>query len=252
MTTCLKDVFIEVPLAIKEGTTAVMRCDYDLEEEALYTVKWYKGRQEFFRYVPKELPHTRVFPIATINVDVSESGPNQVVLRQVTPELDGKYRCEVSADAPTFHTQIVAAWMHVVRTMDGKPELQLEKPQYSPGEKLRANCSSPPSNPPANITWFINDKELGNGRTFRIPSVRPSGSLYKTVSSIEYDVLIAGKLKVKCQSDIYHVIGSETVVMLDEDKPRLASILQPQSHSTGLKSAHPVGTILLITFVVIR
>jgi len=44
--------------------------------------------------------------------------------------------------------------------MDGKPELQLEKPQYSLGEKLRANCSSPPSNPPANITWFINDKEV--------------------------------------------------------------------------------------------
>lgn len=233
MVTCLKDVFIEVPIAIREGNTAILRCDYDLEQEALYTVKWYKGRQEFFRFVPKELPHTRVFPLATINVDVSESGPNQVVLRQVTPELDGKYRCEVSADAPTFHTQIVAAWMHVVRTMDGKPELYLEKPQYSLGEKLRANCSSPPSNPPANITWFINDKELGNGRIIRIPSVRPSGQLFKTVSSIEYDVLIAGKLKVKCQSDIYHVIGSETEVMLDEDKPRLASILQPHDHSAG-------------------
>lgn len=71
MATCLKDVFIEVPIAIREGSTAVMRCDYDLEQEALYTVKWYKGRQEFFRYVPKELPHTRVFPLATINVDVS-------------------------------------------------------------------------------------------------------------------------------------------------------------------------------------
>lgn len=44
--------------------------------------------------------------------------------------------------------------------MEGKPELHLEKPQYSLGEKLRANCSSPPSNPPANITWFINDKEV--------------------------------------------------------------------------------------------
>lgn len=44
--------------------------------------------------------------------------------------------------------------------MDGKPELHLEKPQYSLGEKLRANCSSPPSNPAANITWFINDKEV--------------------------------------------------------------------------------------------
>lgn len=50
--------------------------------------------------------------------------------------------------------------MCIAGTMDGKPELQLEKPQYSLGEKLRANCSSPPSNPPANITWFINDKEV--------------------------------------------------------------------------------------------
>lgn len=71
MATCLKDVNIEVPIAIREGSTATMRCDYDLEQEALYTVKWYKGRQEFFRFVPKELPHTRVFPLATINVDVS-------------------------------------------------------------------------------------------------------------------------------------------------------------------------------------
>lgn len=252
MATCLKDVFIEVPIAIREGNTAILRCDYDLEQEALYTVKWYKGRREFFRYVPKELPHTRVFPLPSINVDVSESGPNQVVLRQVTPELDGKYRCEVSADAPTFHTQIVAAWMHVVRTMDGKPELHLEKPQYSLGEKLRANCSSPPSNPPANITWFINDKGLGNGHMIRIPSVRPSGELFKTISSIEYDVLIAGKLKVKCQSDIYHVIWSETEVMLDEDKPRLASILQPHGHSAGLMSSPSFNIILLITCVVIR
>jgi len=54
--------------------------------------------------------------LETVFQQVSESGPNQVVLRKVTPALDGKYRCEVSADAPTFHTQIVAAWMHVVRT----------------------------------------------------------------------------------------------------------------------------------------
>lgn len=50
--------------------------------------------------------------------------------------------------------------INVSGTMDGKPELHLDKPQYSLGEKLKANCSSPPSNPPANITWFINDKEV--------------------------------------------------------------------------------------------
>lgn len=45
---------------------------------------------------------------------VSQSGPNQVVLRDVQSYMTGKYRCEVSADAPSFHTKIVSSWMHVV------------------------------------------------------------------------------------------------------------------------------------------
>lgn len=62
---------LRVPVAVPTGSTATLHCLYDLEDEQLYTVKWYKGRQEFFRYVPKELPHTRVFPLPGVNVDVS-------------------------------------------------------------------------------------------------------------------------------------------------------------------------------------
>jgi hypothetical protein len=46
-------------------------------------------------------------------LQVSESGANKVVLRDVQIELSGKYRCEVSADAPTFHTEVVASHLHV-------------------------------------------------------------------------------------------------------------------------------------------
>lgn len=60
-----------VPVAVSPGDTVTLHCSYDLEGDPLYTVKWYKGRQEFFRYVPKELPHTRVFPLPGVNVDVS-------------------------------------------------------------------------------------------------------------------------------------------------------------------------------------
>ncbi|PNF43632.1 hypothetical protein B7P43_G00687 [Cryptotermes secundus] len=102
-----------VPVAVSPGDTVTLHCSYDLEGDPLYTVKWYKGRQEFFRYVPKELPHTRVFPLPGVNVDVSKSGANQVVLLDVQLELAGKYRCEVSADAPTFHTEVVVSHMHV-------------------------------------------------------------------------------------------------------------------------------------------
>lgn len=48
-----------------------MTCTYDLEGDELYSVKWYKGRQEFYRYLPKEHPHNKVFPLLQIDVDVS-------------------------------------------------------------------------------------------------------------------------------------------------------------------------------------
>jgi hypothetical protein len=67
----LRNVAVIVPLAVSPGDTVTLQCSYDLEGDELYTVKWYKGRQEFFRYVPKELPHTRVFPLPGVNVDVS-------------------------------------------------------------------------------------------------------------------------------------------------------------------------------------
>ncbi|KAK7592720.1 hypothetical protein V9T40_007472 [Parthenolecanium corni] len=111
----LKNVSIEVPVAVRVGQSVALECRYDLEGESLYMLKWYKGRSEFYRFVPKELPNTRVFPVPTVDVDVHLSGANRVVLRNVRQDLAGKYRCEVSADAPSFHTQVVASTMHVVR-----------------------------------------------------------------------------------------------------------------------------------------
>lgn len=67
----LRDVSIKIPLAVAPGSTVTMFCQYDLEKDPLYTVKWYKGREEFFRFVPKELPHTKVFVLPGVNVDVS-------------------------------------------------------------------------------------------------------------------------------------------------------------------------------------
>ncbi|XP_050545305.1 uncharacterized protein LOC126907751 isoform X2 [Daktulosphaira vitifoliae] len=245
-TTCLFDVSIEIPTGILMGGTAIMRCNYSLEEtESLYSVKWYKEQLEFYRYIPKELPHTRVFSYPDINVDISESGDQQVVLRNVTSNLGGKYWCEVSLDAPLFETRIASAVMNVLRPIKDKPVLQVEKTQYSVGEKLRANCTSPSSDYPSNITWFINDRKIKNG----ISDTVLIYALNKTFSSLDYDILSTGKLKVRCQCDIFDVIHSDMEIVLDEDKPRLASILQPHEYSTGLKASLSVDSILFYVVI---
>lgn len=67
----LKDVSVRIPKAVKKGDNALLICNYDMEDDTLYSVKWYKGRREFFRYTPKEKPSMKIFTHQGINVDVT-------------------------------------------------------------------------------------------------------------------------------------------------------------------------------------
>ena len=65
-------VRLSVPSYKFVGESAVLRCLYDLEREQLYSVKWYKDGDEFFRYIPGDRDQTvTVFRLPGVNVDVS-------------------------------------------------------------------------------------------------------------------------------------------------------------------------------------
>ncbi|XP_053602136.1 uncharacterized protein LOC128670481 [Plodia interpunctella] len=160
-TIALRDVQLIAPSAVRLGDTVLLGCKWTLEgNETLYSVKWYRGRQEFFSYLPKEFPFTRIFAQPGIDVDVSRSTSQQVVLREATRALAGRYRCEVSADAPSFHTQVRSAYIHVVELPPEKPTIKAEKGWYASGDSLRAQCTSPPADPPANLTWLLNGRDI--------------------------------------------------------------------------------------------
>lgn len=67
----LRGLQITIPEAVPTGDMVRLNCDYELEKEQLYSIKWYWSDQEFYRYVPKESPPTKVFPLHGIHVDVS-------------------------------------------------------------------------------------------------------------------------------------------------------------------------------------
>lgn len=49
--TALKEMRLYVPPAVIQGHKAILNCLFDLEGDKLYTVKWYRGVAEFYRYV---------------------------------------------------------------------------------------------------------------------------------------------------------------------------------------------------------
>ncbi|EZA61954.1 hypothetical protein X777_08629 [Ooceraea biroi] len=155
---CLREVSLEVvPEVVQRGKEAILRCHYDLEKAPLYSLKWYRGRHEFYRFSPSEDPATKIFNISGIYVDPANSNKSQVTLRNVDYGLSGTFSCEVTADAPTFSTASVSKNLTVVSLPDRRPLIVSERERYDPGDTLRANCSLPPSKPPVHLSFTLNN-----------------------------------------------------------------------------------------------
>ena len=47
---------VVTPKKVHIGDVAVLKCPFELGKDRLYSVKWYKDGEEFFRYIPKYNP----------------------------------------------------------------------------------------------------------------------------------------------------------------------------------------------------
>ena len=64
---------LTVPKQLILGQSAVLGCNYNLENSKLYSVKWYKDGQEFFRFMPSMENKIQVFQRNGVHVDVSSN-----------------------------------------------------------------------------------------------------------------------------------------------------------------------------------
>ncbi|GFY75617.1 ig-like domain-containing protein [Trichonephila inaurata madagascariensis] len=101
---CLRLQLLQVPDSVEVGEVARLVCVFDEEQDDLYSVKWYKDDVEFFRFLPNDRPANQFFEIGDVDVDMSRSSNGTVYLRNASLSAQGTYRCEVSADAPSFQS----------------------------------------------------------------------------------------------------------------------------------------------------
>ncbi|XP_046681586.1 uncharacterized protein LOC124368354 [Homalodisca vitripennis] len=246
---CLKDVALRVPEAVRAGDSLTLSCDFILEQEHLYSVKFYQGDTEFYRYVPEESPPTRVFPIEGVNVDISRSNSSSVTLSNVHRDMTGYYKCEVSADAPLFHTGIKTSFVTVTEEPWALPAVTTEKFKYSLGEKIRANCTSQGGYPPANLTWYINGQQVKHSPLVKVlyetmRGTRPDDS-DTAVLRLEVDsspkVFLEGRLRLRCLATQFTLYRRSTELDIVEDTPQLAPVLGPtaphQDSNSGTRTS---------------
>ncbi|KAG7299568.1 hypothetical protein JYU34_016546 [Plutella xylostella] len=157
----LRILRVSVPAYRMRGQPAQLQCDYELGGDGLYSVKWYRDDEEFYRYLPKYNPPSHAYKLEGVKVDLSKSDDRRVVLQQVTLRSSGVYRCEVSAEAPSFASAAGEGRMEVVYLPREGPRITGNQ-QEGGGDHLFLNCTSGRSYPAAVLSWDIDGEKVTN------------------------------------------------------------------------------------------
>ncbi|CAL4061637.1 unnamed protein product, partial [Meganyctiphanes norvegica] len=204
---------VDVTTPVQVGASAWLKCEWESASESIYTLKWYNGLHEFYRWTPAERPPIKVFPFMdnmqpfTVDENVSKEGRVRILDLSLNPG-DSKFRCEVSDEAPSFHTDSKAATMMVIDPPDERPHISGVRYQgYITNQPINLNCTSRGAKPPANLTFYINDIKADPQEVFEYPPrmedfTDRSTSIVSLHTSFTPRLVRDGQLKVKCAATI--------------------------------------------------
>lgn len=204
----LEMISVDVPRYPAVRGRALLVCNYDLGKDRLYSVKWYKDQNEFYRFVPKDNPPSQVFNVPWISVDKHQSNNRVVALRDLTLGATGVYTCEASSEAPRFKTISGAGSMQVLDLPDSRPLITGANLRgYRVEDWLDVNCTSPKSKPPALLKWYINNEKVDPSYVSAIPPMTEPGGLYTARLRLRFKLkrqhFIQGHVSIKCTAMIY-------------------------------------------------
>ncbi|XP_064091914.1 cell adhesion molecule 3-like [Macrobrachium nipponense] len=188
------------------GETVELRCDFEKENSSIYSVKWFKDDEEFYRYVPRDNPQYNIFPRNGVKVDQESLQPNRVVLKEVDFNTSGQYRCEVSAEGPEFNTVIGTGSLLVVEPPTAGPVITGGKEKYKVNETVDLLCTSSPSRPATFLSWRINDRPAPRELVMKEPLYVAKDGLVTQFSRLMFVArphhFVRGLLRVKCVAEI--------------------------------------------------
>ncbi|XP_067009543.2 uncharacterized protein [Anabrus simplex] len=152
----LFSVDLVLPRYVPLGGSAILRCEYSVQREALHKVEWLRGHNKLLQFVKNRKPPFRHYTIVGAVIDKNHSNEREIMLRDLDLSASGYYTCEVSTEHPIFTKTSNEEELTVIIPQRTPPEVTIRKPVYTVGELLEANCSSSPAHPVPHITWLLN------------------------------------------------------------------------------------------------
>ncbi|XP_064085820.1 uncharacterized protein LOC135200971 [Macrobrachium nipponense] len=240
---CLRITSIGVPRTVLSGDKVHLTCSFDLLEDDLYSLTWWKDDKMFFNYVPRNLKAKSVYETPGITVDETLSTLHEVLLSRVDHRASGKLRCEILSE--TFEQDTMEANMTVIDIPARGPTILGRRGNYEVGDLLLLNCSCPPSYPPATLTWNINGQKASRETVIIYPGDTDTVGRESSWSGLQMWLTTQhfqhGGLLLRCTASILHFYSMSTEVLITG--PRNVESSPREGASTGGSSSRSVQSV---------
>ncbi|CRK89280.1 CLUMA_CG003039, isoform A [Clunio marinus] len=210
---------IIVPPFVDVRDVVMLSCSYNIGNQKLNSVKWYKSDKEFYRYSPlMSTKQNMIFNVEGVHVSSDHVCNDKfctIHLDNLSNDTSGAYRCEVSGDAPEFKLSHETSNMTVVALPQHDPKIEGVEKNYYEGDFLFGNCTSDFSFPPPYLAWYINDQKADMAllQPFHESTIEAYGfKLHQRSLEIRFRIdkkinpfITDGKVHMKCVSQIPHI-----------------------------------------------
>ncbi|GBP98595.1 hypothetical protein EVAR_70992_1 [Eumeta japonica] len=149
-------------------------------------------------------------PLGEGNTTLSKSNASRVFLYPVTLKSSGLYRCEVSAEAPSFASAAGEGRMEVIYLPREGPRITGNEQENRRGDWLFLNCTSGRSYPAAVLSWDIDGEK--SSLLVEYPTIQHNHGLLS--SALGLRVPAGRTMQVRCTARVAPawLEGSEAVV----------------------------------------
>ncbi|XP_021966238.1 uncharacterized protein LOC110861439 [Folsomia candida] len=209
---------VVIPEYVILGKGGILECGFELglEDSGLYALKWYKDNDEFFRFKPSDQPHITVFPLKGVTVNVSGSSINKVRLDEIAMSSAGVYRCEISAEAPSFQTLGEDHLLRVIALPERGPTISGLHPWTNVGEELALSCHIHRAFPSPSLSWLVNKAPIRpsscggcvRGETYEAGKGEDGTTFYSSTSHlalrVDSTIIRDGSVTLECRASFPH------------------------------------------------
>ncbi|CAL1262909.1 unnamed protein product [Larinioides sclopetarius] len=236
---------LDVSSAVIRGEPAWLNCSYTLEGDELYSVKWYRNNVEFYRFLPTDRPPGQTYDLQGVYVDLEQSFEGYVYLKRTDLNTEGVYRCEVSAEAPSFQTVREEKEVRVYVLPKDGPTISGVKPQYQVGDDVNVTCSAGPSKPAAQLRWYINGHEAPSEFEIRYGPIRHQDRLVTSTLGLRFTAeprhFWHGAMKLRCSAVISQAYSMSSEEIIVGDNAKASAVVGDGPVITGGKPKYQKG-----------